>query len=148
MLKRVIISIIICLLIISNIVLVLILFVKNNNNAVGIYHNSHWNNQEAVLQLNGDSTCKYPNSNHICKWTISDKNIIIELSYYEIVDVYDNQYYGNMYNTLEKCKKNMKKLKDIYDFKNPICKLNKNTYEATLTDSGIILYEKLFNKIG
>lgn len=149
MVKKIIVVLIISILLISNIILALILLDRNNsNNAVGIYHSLQWNNQEAILQLNEDGACKYPNTNHICTWVKSDKNIVITLGYYTIVDDHEGQYYGEMYNTIEKCENDIQRYNVVYNFINPKCKLKKDAHEAVLTESGVVLHEKLFNKIG
>lgn len=122
---------------------------KDLKQAVGIYHNSNWNNHDATLQLNNDMTCKYPNSNDICNWKISDNKIIITLEVYVInCDVNDHLNIFNQYATKESCNKDLETYKKEYDLTNPRCeKQDRGTHEANLINNGILLHDHVFIKI-
>lgn len=125
---------------------------EDNNKAeikgIGVYHNNNWNGNEATLMFNDDMTCKYPSSNHECKWIISDKQITITLTYYAIIS--DNKEFPALgsYNTKEKCEEDIKKYEGVYNLVNPDCEGIKNIHDAILGESGVILHEHLFNKVG
>ena len=50
---------------------------KQENNIVGTYRTTEWNESEAILKLNADNTCKYPNNNDKCEWKIEENNKVI-----------------------------------------------------------------------
>lgn len=121
---------------------------KEVKQAVGIYHNSNWNKHDVTLQLNDDMTCKYPNSSDICKWTISDNEITITLSNYNIKYDNENKDLYIMYGTKEKCEEDLNKNKEKYNLINPRCeKVERGTHKATLISSGVLLHDHVFNRV-
>lgn len=115
---------------------------------IGVYHNNNWNSNEATLILNDDMTCKYPSSSHDCKWELSDKQIIITLRYYAIIN--DNKEIPTLgsYNSKTKCEEDIKKYEGVYNLTNPDCEGIKDIHKAILGESSVILHEHLFNKVG
>ena len=146
-------SVIIVLVILILILITIIVKISRDDNklktkGIGVYHNNNWNSNEATLILNDDMTCKYPSSSHDCKWALSDKQIIITLTYYSIIS--DNKELPTLgsYNSKEKCKEDIKKYEGVYNLTNPDCEGVKDTHKAILEESGVILHEHLFNKVG
>lgn len=52
-------------------------FNKQENNIVGTYRTTEWNEREAILKLNADNTCNYPNNGDKCEWKIEENNKVI-----------------------------------------------------------------------
>ena len=119
--------------------------VEEINKVSGIYHTNNWNNKEATLELNKDMTCKYPTGRHTCKWTLSDNKVIITLINYELIDDKSNASYYYEIKSEEECKDLIEQNKDKYI--NPRCNAKESKHEAKIVNNGVVLYDKLLNKL-
>lgn len=118
---------------------------------IGIYHNSNWNDNEVTLELKDDMTCKYPQTTRACKWELKDNSVMLYLDAYKIVvdnkDDKNATYYKDPISTLELCEDTIKAYKN-FNLVNPRCEETKEENEAKIINSGLLLGNKIFNKIG
>ncbi len=117
---------------------------------IGIYHNNNWNNNEVSLELKSDMTCKYPQTNRGCKWELKDNSVILHLDAYKIVIDNANDsnalYWKDTIYSLELCESMIKE--STKELINPRCEETTDDYEAKIINSGLLLSNKIFNKIG
>lgn len=117
---------------------------------IGIYHNNNWNKNEVSLELKSDMTCKYPQTNRGCKWELKDKAVILKLDAYKIVIDNANDsnamYWKDTIYSLEVCESMIKE--STKDLVNPRCEPTTEDHEAKIINSGLLLHDAIFNKIG
>lgn len=146
-------------------VIIIVLLTKNSNsnnivnsnsnskksevaNVVGIYHTYNWNKHEDTLIFNEDMTCEYPGNIKLCKWSIEDKKITIELSIYMTYDE-KNTDLANHFFSKQACDEFVQELKESDNkYEKASCKLLPyGTHEAMLLNNGLVLHDTMFNKV-
>lgn len=119
-----------------------------NKAVIGIYHNAQ---DKQTIRLEENNKCMYIEDHLFCSYSVENDIIKIHTTYFIVeADNMEKLTLVKAYKTMDECNEDLTKEKAYKDLINIRCKeqdLAKQDHEARIVNNGLLVNNKVFNKI-